>query len=120
MKLQAYKDAGWRVVKDPAHDAEGRSAQALKDKEFLWEIPCRKGGKFGRRKAHIYFYGAGVLGFTGVGMKLRRELLEISEVSAHQTGDQEFSVTFPTASFDSVAAVVKPYRKRKTPVTGPT
>lgn len=109
----------WRITKDPAWKHEPRN-----EREHLYTVPCKRGGKIGALKANIYSHSLTHLGFVGAGPKLRRELLAVSGVVAHQTGDREFSVVFPIKRVNAVAEVVKPYlTRRKAPLetasTGP-
>lgn len=134
--MAQFKVDGWRVIKEASYNPFDRTAEGKVDNSACWEIPCRRGGRFDgsvfhfdpsrprravepvpyKRKAHIYFHGKGTLGFSGCGAKLRRELLAVPGVRKHQTGDVEFSVLFPISAFAAVAAIVKPYRKRGTPL----
>jgi hypothetical protein len=91
-------------------------AKVRRKQDRVYEIPCRKGGRFGeKRRAHIYAHSRTHYGFSGVGMRLRRALLAIPGVEKWQTGDEEFSVIFPAALFDAVAGLVKPLASRKAP-----
>jgi len=110
--MSAVYDKGFRLVKDPSWSKH----EPAEDRMWCWELPCRRGRRFGaKRKAHISAHGEGTLAYSGLGMKLRRELLAIPGVRSHQTGDEEFAVTFPTGLFEAVAAVVKPYRRKVAP-----
>lgn len=70
------------------------------DRAWLWRVPCARG--------HLYQHGLALVGFSGVGMPLRSALLRIPGVKSHQTGDEEFAVTFPVAALADVCALVKP------------
>ena len=101
---------GFRVVKDDAYNHEIR-----KHPEQCWwlrQIPCHEGGRIGRARAHFYTHGKTNLGFSGVGLRLRRKLLSIPEVSRGPCGDEEFSVTFPLSAFWKVAEVVQPIKAK--------
>jgi hypothetical protein len=89
-------------------------AKNVKPVDRIWVIPCRKGRRFGDLRAHIYHHGRGLFGYTGVGSGLRRAVLAVPGVRMWQNGDEEFSVIFPEDRFEAVAAVVQPYRKRRT------
>ncbi len=70
-------------------------------------IPCGKGGP----GAYVYKHGEGIFGFTGRGMSLRRSLLAAG-AQAWQTGDEEFSVTFPDTLAAGILKVVRAKVKR--------
>ncbi len=100
----------YRITKDPAWVEEDRGSP---DRDWLYTIPCRRGGKISGIKSNIYQHGHQRLGFIGMGVKLRRELLKIEGVTSHQRGDKEFSVVFDASVFPLVAKVVEPRLKRR-------
>lgn len=101
-------DSKYRVEKAPDFYKNRRE-----DRVWLYVIPCQRGGEIAGQPAHIFIHGPGRLAFCGLGMGLRRKLLAIPGVEAHQTGDEEFSVHFPEAALKAVAKVVKPRTRRK-------
>ncbi len=100
----ALRSSGYRLVPDPIAFTKG---QAPQDIEWLDTVPCRRGGP----EASIYIHGVQTLGFWGKGPALRRELLELG-CKTHQTGDEEFTVTFPYTMLKAVGKVVKARTKR--------
>ena len=91
------------------------------EKPWLRIVRCSKGKRFGDQKAHLYPHSKTHVGYTGVGRKLRARLLEVEGVKLWQNGDDEFSVIFPIALVPSVAQIVGPRRKRRSPTaSGPT
>lgn len=117
----------WRVKDGPEYGAEKEFVRGLRKKDrpralenlregriFTMRIYARRGGKrTDTDRAHFYVHGANAVGFTGRGMALRRDLLAIEGVRKWQTGDEEFSVVFPPTVFDQVAAVVRPFAKKR-------
>lgn len=111
--LRALVAQGYRLVK------EAPTLSVRTHPELTFEVPCKKGRKWGKRRAHIFAHSAALLGFSGVGSRLRKALLQIPGVKSSQTGDEEFSVTFPPDIFEQVASIVVPMRRRtkaKTPL----
>lgn len=83
------------------------------DRRWLETIPARRGRRISGIRASLHIHSSTHLGFSGVGMGLRRELLKIPGVLKWQTGDEEFSVIFPDALVQEVADAVSAYRKRR-------
>lgn len=103
----------WRVKKTieyaikPPKDSTPEIKRDFKlDRRWCYMIPCSKGRVTSGVRAHIYAFGLDRLAYTGMGMKLRAKLLAMPDVKAHQTGDEEFTVTFPVSAMARVAAVV--------------
>lgn len=118
-EAKSLYDLGYRVVKTAESKVpfpRGCSPNFLKllKEDRLWyvAVPCNKGRKIAGVKAHIYFHGPGKLAYCGVGSKLRKSLLNIPSVKAHQTGDEEFSVVFHFSALSAVAALVQPCLRR--------
>lgn len=117
-RYRIQKDPGWINVRS-CKTREQREA-AENDNEWLYIIPCKRGGKISGLKANIYSHSNTELGFIGAGVGLRRELLKLDGVRSHQVGDKEFSVVFPNALLDAVSGVVGARPKRKVRVTSNT
>jgi hypothetical protein len=94
--------AGYKLDVDESWHHEKRG-----QRQNLEIIPCPVG--------HVYIQNVSrsVLAYTGQGMKLRNKLLSVPGVKSHQTGDEEFAVTFPVASFKAVAKIVRPKKRKK-------
>lgn len=128
------KQSGWRVVDGPERAAEMEAFRAMKKKEraaakkmlqlerpMLMRIYTRRGRRWAEprsphakaSRAHLYVHGPGLMGFTGVGRGLRKDLLAIEGVRSWQAGDDEFSVVFGPETLPKVADLVKPFVKRK-------
>lgn len=118
------KASKYRVRYDPAYEAEReadkraikgrrRSPIASSEKRYLRVIECRKGRKISGLKANLFIHSNTHVGFIGVGTALRRQLLTVEGVISHQTGDEEFSVIFPTETLEKVSGIVSPYLKRR-------
>jgi hypothetical protein len=93
--------AGYKLDVDQSWHHEKRG-----HRQNLEIIPCLAGG-------HVYIQSATLLAYTGVGMKLRNKLLAVPGVKSHQTGDDDFSVTFPADRFKAVAKFVRPKKRKK-------
>jgi hypothetical protein len=114
-------DEGWRVIKEPSWLTPKKGVDSSNN-DVCWEVACRRGGSFGevkgkRRKSHIGYWGDKTLCFSGVGMRLRRELLQIAGVKPVQTGDEEFTVAFSRELLPDVVPIVRPYRRKLPPVS---
>lgn len=102
----------YKIDVDPAFYVPNQNPE---DKEWLYIIPCKKGGK----DAHIYTHGykdsPNALGFYGRkrGSSLKIGLLELPYMTLHVEGNDEYIVTFPLDRFDEVAKIVKPLRRRR-------
>ncbi len=126
VEAAALYEAGYAVkrtaewfVTAPSKAAPEFKRQLRTDRGFYFMVPCAKGRKVAGVKAHVYPFSGTELAFTGFGRRLQRTLVAIPGVRAHQTGDDEFTVVFPTERLAAVAEVVGPRRRRKnSPVAG--
>ena len=100
----------YKIDVDPAFHVPN---QPPEDKEWLYLIPCGKGGE----DAHIYTHGyrdsPHALGFFGTSSRIKKRLLDLPPVEMWVEGDSECLIVFPLASFAQVAAIVRPKKKRR-------
>lgn len=94
----------YRIAFDEAYDARGKRGDNIDP--WYMELPCRRGT--------IYPYGRDVLAVMVDGRPLTAaQLANLSGCRLIQDGDQEKTFLFDVAHFDTVAAIVRPYRKRQ-------
>lgn len=117
-QVEALYELGYRVVRTqewfcrPPKSASAEFKRLVKaDRMWNFMVPCRKGRSISGVKAHIYSFSPTHYAYTGVGMRLRKRLLEIAGVRSHQTGDEEFTVVFPSSALATVAEDVLPHRR---------
>ena len=107
-------DPAWHETTAKDYARRGIHSDAWrKDREWLYTIPCDKGGT----GAHIYSNadrdGPRALAFWGTGRRgtIYDRLLEVPGMLVSGDSDLEWILVFPLASFDDVAAIVEPRKK---------
>jgi hypothetical protein len=88
-----------------AHDPVARTRSERAD-PWLVTIPCRFGTIYPHGRGHLAVeldYHPGKA----------RQVAQIKGVQLSQDGDHEQTYVFPVELFDQVAAVVRPYRRRR-------
>jgi hypothetical protein len=94
----------YRIAFDPCYDPKGVPRAKLDP--WYMTIPCRLGT--------IYPVGGDRLAVeVDYHPHVARKLAALPGAALTQNGDREKTFTFPAALFDQVAAVVRPYRRRR-------
>lgn len=92
----------YRITFDPAYDAKHRPREKLDP--WMMVIPCRVG--------EIYPFGGSTLVIEIDGhRRIRGRLARLDCCEGHQDGDDCGSFRFDMSDFDTVAEIVKPYRR---------
>jgi len=103
--LKTIAAGKYRLNRDESYHAEhgerGRSSAP-----WLWVIPCLHG--------HVFPFGSGLLAAsTDRRGGIARRVAALPGCHVHQDGDDGLTVVFPVAMFETVAAILKPRRRRR-------
>lgn len=103
--LKTLAAGKYRVKRDESYHAEHGKRSRSAD-PWLWVIPCLHG--------HVFAFGAGLLGAsTDRRARIARRLAALPGCRVHQDGDDGLTIVFPEAMFETVAAILKPRRRRR-------
>jgi hypothetical protein len=93
-------DLRWRVTLDPSDAQSPRS-----ERPWMYRVDGKRG--------HVFVQGEKQLAAWCGTVFARRELLAVPGARLIRDGDKEAVITFPTAQFDTVCAILKGRRRRQ-------
>jgi hypothetical protein len=100
--LKKMYGARYKIVLDESADIPDQSTA---DRQWLQQIPAKYG--------HIYVHGRDSLGAWATGRIMSGKLAAVPGVRVHQRGSIEVTVVFHPDLFPSVAALLRPRKRRR-------